>query len=174
MESSVASAEPSPVSDSLPDADLVAEPEKPLNAEEATVIVLDFLRRLGKNVSSPRSAILKGDTFVVEVDLKRAAATVQVNSETREITEYSIASRAEEAKPLPIPSRKILLMAAMAASVLGIYTLMVFNFLKIPMIKIPFNRIFGIIAGSSDLLILGGLGLIPVIVIIWWRRRGAS
>ena len=173
MESSVTSVEPPLAMDSPPATDVEVKPEKPLNAEQATVMVLKFLRRMGKNVVSPRSANLKGNTFVVEVDLKKAMATVQVNSETREITEYSIKSEAKEAKPFPVPSKNLLIMISMVASVLGVYTLTVFNFQKIPIQKTFFNSILSVIAGLSDILILCGIGSIPIIVFIWWRRRSS-
>ena len=140
-------------------------PEKPLNAEEATITVLDFLGRLGKSVVTPKSATLNGDIFVVEVDLKKATATVRVNSTTREITEYSITSQVEEMKPLPVPSRKslILILGLIAAITL----FMVFRFQNIST-----GNILGLIDGSSDLLIIGGIGIVPIIILlIWWRRR---
>jgi len=61
----------------------------------------------------------------------------------------------------------------MAASILGIYTLTVFNILKIPVGGTSSNGFLSVVAGSSDILILGGICLIPVVVIIWWRRRSS-
>lgn len=140
-------------------------PEKPLNAEEATITVLDFLGRLGKSVVTPKNATLNGDIFVVEVDLKKATAIVRVNSTTREITEYSITPQVEETKPLPVPSRKSLIM--MLGLIAAICLFMVLRFQNIST-----GNILGLIDGSSDLLIIGGIGIVPIIILlIWWRRR---
>lgn len=171
MESSVTSTEPPLAMDGPPDTDIEVKSDKPLNAEEATVIVLKFLRRMGKNVISPRSANLQGNAFVVEVELKKALATVQVDSKTREVIEYSIKSEAGEAKLRPILSKNLLIMIAMAASILGVYTLTVFNILKIPVGGTSSNGFLSVVAGSGDILIFVGICLIPVVVIVWWRRR---
>jgi len=70
---------------------------KPLNAEQATVIAVDFIRRLGnKRKLKPKSATLQNNIYVVEVELKKATATIQIDSLTREIKEYSIELKTEE------------------------------------------------------------------------------
>ena len=71
------------------------EEEQPLNAEEATILVLHFLQRMRKRIITPRKAILNDDNvFVVEVDLKEVKATIHINAETREIVEYIIEPQA--------------------------------------------------------------------------------
>ncbi len=91
---------------------------KPLNAEQATVIAVDFLRRLGnKRKLKPKSATVQNDIYVVEVKLKKATATVQINSLTREIKEYSIESKTEETTSfLPVNFKSILIMVAVSAA----------------------------------------------------------
>ena len=91
---------------------------KPLNAEQATVIAVDFLRRLGnKHKLKPKSATLQNDIYMVEVELKKATATVQISSLTREIKEYSIESKAEETTSfLPVNFKSILIMVAVSAA----------------------------------------------------------
>jgi len=56
-------------------------------------------------------------TCLVEVELKKATATVQINSLTREIKEYSIESKAEETTSfLPVNFKSILIMVAVSAA----------------------------------------------------------
>ncbi len=158
------SAETSLMPESAMTADQVAEPVKPLNAEEATVIVLDFLARLGRQGLTPKSATLKGDAFVVEVELKKGAATVQVGATSREITEYSITPRAEEAKPVPAAPVKMYLM--MVGVFAAVYFITVLSLLKIPL-----AAVFAPLMGAGDLLLIAGVALIPITLIVWWRRR---
>ena len=91
---------------------------KPLNAEQATVIAVDFIRRLGnKRKLKPKSATLQNDIYMVEVELKKATATVQISSLTREIKEYSIESKTEETTSfLPVNFKSILIMVAVSAA----------------------------------------------------------
>jgi hypothetical protein len=63
------------------------EREEPLNAEEATVLVVSFLKRLNKSIVTPRKAVKTDGNFVVDVELKGATATVQINVETWKIVE---------------------------------------------------------------------------------------
>ncbi|KON29701.1 hypothetical protein AC482_05820 [miscellaneous Crenarchaeota group-15 archaeon DG-45] len=164
------SAESTLIPEDILSSEIPREPEGPLNAEEATMIVLDFLERLGRKVTTPKSATLEEDVFVVEVDLRREAARVRVNQTTREIIEYSITASqgAEEAaRPLPVPSRRTLMIAfGLIASACA--------FIALRYLDIPFLTIFEALTGqsASDLLIVGGFCAIPVVVfVIWWRRR---
>lgn len=137
--------------------------EQPLNAEEATLLVLYFLERMRKKVITPRSAVLNDDDiFVVEVDLKGAKATVHIHAKTREISEYTIQPVVKEPKPLPIPPRRIaLILGAVVATVIFV---MLFNFFKLYAAYIIENV-------STDYMIIGGAILLIVAGIIWWRRR---
>jgi len=155
------SAEPTLIPEST--LDQAAGLEKPLNAEEATVLVLRFLQRLGKSVITPRSATLNGDVFIVEVALKKATAIVHVNSR-REIVEYSINPQAVEVKPFPVPPGHLLkvIMGAIAA---------ICVFMAFTLFNIPLGAVLGFVSGSSDLLIVGGIILVPIIFLVWWRRR---
>jgi len=76
--------------------------EEPLNAEEATVLVVSFLRRMNKRIVTPIKAVQTDGNFVVTVELKEATATVQIDTETWEIVEYTISPVEIEDK---IPSR---------------------------------------------------------------------
>ena len=137
--------------------------EQPLNAEEATLLVLYFLERMRKRIITPRSAVLNEDEiFVVEVDLKGATATVHIHAKTREISEYTIQPVVKEPKPLPIPPRRIaLILGAVVATVIFV---MLFNFFKLYAAYIIENV-------STDYMIIGGAILLIAAGIIWWRRR---
>ena len=69
--------EPSMEEEALPEDEYFYEDEdQPLNAEEATILVLHFLQRLRKRIITPRKAVLNGDNvFVINVELWEANAT---------------------------------------------------------------------------------------------------
>lgn len=140
------------------------EEGQPLNAEEATILVLHFLQRMRKRIVTPRKAVLNDDNvFVVEVDLNEEKATIHINAETREIVEYFIEPLVKEVKPLPIPIRRLAIGLAGALSLLVVY---VFQ-------KPVLDALSPILSGiTSDHLIIGGAVLIAAGGVIWWRRRG--
>ncbi len=139
--------------------------EEPLNAEEATVLVVSFLKRLDKIIVTPRKAVKTDGNFVVDVELKGATATVQINVETWKIVEYTISPLEIENKPLPIPPRKIAMILAGVAAV--IVFLMAFSFLR--------NNMALIIASGQGIkleyLIFGAAALVAGGVALWRRRR---
>ncbi|UCD44556.1 MAG: hypothetical protein JSV27_10615 [Candidatus Bathyarchaeota archaeon] len=156
--------------------DLTAEPieeidleeyqDPPLNAEEATILVVHFLQRMRKKVITPRKATLNGDNvFVVNVDLQDALATVHINADDREIIEYSIEPiEKEKQPPIPIPTRKIFI--GLAAVIVFIVAVMCQSIIML--YAGPF------LAGiHTDYYIIGGgLVLVAGVGIFWWRRRG--
>jgi len=140
------------------------EEEQPLNAEEATILVLHFLQRMRKRIITPRKAVLNEDNvFVVEVDLKEAKATIHINAETREIVEYIIEPIVKEIKPLPIPIRRL------AIGLAGFLSLLVVYVFQKPVLD-ALSPILS--AVTSDHLIIGGAVLIVAGGVVWWRRRG--
>lgn len=144
--------------------ELFYDEEQPLNAEEATILVLHFLQRMRKRIITPRKAVLNEDNvFVVEVDLKESKATIHINAETREIVEYFIEPIVKEAKPLPIPIRRLAIGLAVGLSLLVVY---VFQ-------KPVLDALSPILSAvTSDHLIIGGAVLIVAGGVVWWRRRG--
>lgn len=140
--------------------------EEPLNAEEATVLVVSFLNRMGKRIVTPRKAVQTNGNFVVDVELKNATATVQINAETWEIVEYTIAPVEAEEKPLPFPPRKIAIGLAAVAAI--IVFLMAFSFFRNNMAYI----ITSIKAINPDYLIYGAAAIAVAGIVLWWRRRG--
>ena len=138
--------------------------EPPLNAEEATILVVHFLQRMKKKVITPRKATLNADNvFVVNVDLQEATATVYINAEDREITEYSIEPVKKEPKPLPIPPRRIFI--GLGAALLVVVAAMFQNFIMLYAGNILSNV-------NTDYLIIGGALALVATGVIVWRRRG--
>lgn len=61
------------------------------NAENATSVATDFLKRLGyRHGMLPKKVSLAEEIYVVEIDVEKKAAKVQIDSKTREIREYEI------------------------------------------------------------------------------------
>jgi hypothetical protein len=139
--------------------------EEPLNAEEATVLVVSFLRRMNNKIITPRKAIRANGNFVVDVELKNAMATVQINAETWEIVEYTISPMEIEEKFLLFPPRKIAMGLAAVAAV--IVFLMAFSFFRNNMAYI-ITSVQGI---NPDYLIYGATAIALGGIAIWWRRR---
>ena len=138
--------------------------EPPLNAEEATILVVHFLQRMKKKVVTPRKATINTDSvFVVNVDLQEATATVHINAENREITEYSIETVKKEPKPLPIPPRKVFI--ALGAALLVVVAVMVQSFIML------YAENF-LAYMNTDYLIIGGAIALVATGVIVWRRRG--
>jgi hypothetical protein len=139
--------------------------EEPLNAEEATLLVLDFLSRMGMRVDTPRKAVKERDNFVVYVDLREATATVHINADSREIVEYTITEKEEEPKPLPIAPKKIALILASVTAIIVFFAM--FTFFRINMAYIIMN----LQSINTDYLIIGAALMVVAGVVIWWRRR---
>ena len=142
------------------------EEDVPLNAEEATVLVLSFLQRMGKKIITPRKAVLTNNVFVVDVKLKKATAVVHINRDTRETVEYTIQPEVKEPKPLPIPPRRILLILA-AVTVVVVLTMLLTFFKMLNVAKI-------LSMVNSDQLIIGAavLGIAGIAFLLWRRFRG--
>lgn len=69
----------------------VTEEGPKINAENATSAATDFLKRLGyKRGLLPKKVSLEEQVYVVEIDLEKKAAKVQIDSRTKEIREYEI------------------------------------------------------------------------------------
>jgi hypothetical protein len=59
------------------------------DAENATALTTDFLKRLGyKGSWLPQKVSLDGELYVVEMMMQKLTAKVQINSKTKEIKEY--------------------------------------------------------------------------------------
>lgn len=90
------------------------EENKLLNAEDVTVIATNFLRRLGnRQITKPIKASLNEGVYVVEVELAKKIATVQIDATTEQIKEYEIKNKDQEpltSFPLPLTPKNILIL----------------------------------------------------------------
>ncbi|MGD0996297.1 MAG: hypothetical protein ABR909_12340 [Candidatus Bathyarchaeia archaeon] len=61
------------------------------DAENATAMTADFLKRLGyKGSWLPMKVSLDGELYIVEMMFQKLTAKVQINSKTKEIKEYEL------------------------------------------------------------------------------------
>jgi hypothetical protein len=61
------------------------------DAENATTMTADFLKRLGyKGSWLPMKVSLDGELYIVEMMFQKLTAKVQINSKTKEIKEYEL------------------------------------------------------------------------------------
>jgi len=91
---------------------------KTLNAESVTVIATGFLKRIGnKGTLKPKRVSLEEGVYTVEVEMKKLAAIVKVDSETHEIKEYEVQSKGEETPFISISPKIILVIVGIAAVV---------------------------------------------------------
>lgn len=98
--------------------DAVTRQENKLNAETVTAIATSFLKRIGnKGGLKPKRVSLEGGIYLVEVEMKKLTAIVRVNSETKEITEYEIQQKGEEASLTSISPKIIMVMFGVSAAI---------------------------------------------------------
>jgi len=68
-----------------------ADAVSPFDAEKATTLTADFLKRLGYTRGLRAIKVsLEEEVFVVEMGLEKKTAKVQIHSKTKEIKEYEI------------------------------------------------------------------------------------
>lgn len=100
---------------------------KPLNAQQVTSIAMAFLKSLGhKRGMNPKRVFIENGRYVVEAEIgKKLTAKVQIDVITREIKEYNIEKKAEEAPiSLPVEPRAILIMLGMSVAVSIIFAIL--------------------------------------------------
>ena len=133
--------------------------DEPLNAEEATILVVSFLQRLNKKVITPRKAAPSDDVFIVEVELQDGTAIVNINAESWEIVEYTITPKEPREMSLPIEPRQVL--RILGGAVLVIINVMMFTFFRAYTAEIlnilsNIDRMYFIIGG----IVLGIAGIV--------------
>jgi hypothetical protein len=75
----------------VPEVSSVPEETARFNAENATALTADFLKRLGyKRGLRAMKVSLTGEIYVVEMGVEKKTAKVQIDSKTKEIKEYEI------------------------------------------------------------------------------------
>jgi hypothetical protein len=83
-----------------------------------TLIATSFLKRVGnKGDLKPKRVSLEEGIYIVEVEMKKLAAIVRVDSETHEIKEYEIQPKGEEAPFISISPKILVIMFGISAAV---------------------------------------------------------
>ena len=83
------------------------------DAENATTLTADFLKRLGyKGSWLPMKVSLEGELYVVEMMFQKLSAKVQINSKTKEIKEYELQQGEGESGGLAKSKGKIMFLIA--------------------------------------------------------------
>jgi hypothetical protein len=97
-----------------------------LDAERVTWLAQGFLNRMGyrRAVLHPKKASLEGERYLVEVQVQKRTATVQVDLATGEIKGYQF-EESEETSKTPFSRNTILLLVG------GIAVIAVFAILKL-------------------------------------------
>ena len=98
------------------------------DAENATALTADFLKRLGyKGSWTPMKVALDGELYVVELTYQKLSAKVQINSKTKEIKEYEFQQGEGESGGLAKSKGKIMFLvtvaslAVMLVKVIGVF-----------------------------------------------------
>jgi hypothetical protein len=97
------------------------------DAEKATAITVDFLKRLGyKGTWLPMKVSLDGELYIVEMNSLKSTTKVQINSKTKEIKEYEFQENEATSKSFLKSKGMILIiviipMAIVAAKLLGVF-----------------------------------------------------
>lgn len=89
------------------------------DAENATAMTADFLKRLGyKGIWLPMKVSLDGELYVVEMlSQQKKTAKVQINSSTKEIREYELAEDENASKGGLSKGKLIILIAIVAVGI---------------------------------------------------------
>ena len=83
------------------------------DAENATALTADFLKRLGyKGSWLPMKVSLDGELYVVEMMFQKLTAKVQINSNTKEIREYEFQEGENESNSFFKSKGKIIFLVA--------------------------------------------------------------
>ena len=98
------------------------------DAENATTLTADFLKRLGyKGSWVPMKVSLDGELYIVEMMFQKLSAKVQINSKTKEIKEYEFQKGEGESGGLAKSKGKIIfLVAAISIGIVAIKLLGIF------------------------------------------------
>ena len=98
------------------------------DAENATTLTADFLKRLGyKGNWLPMKVSLDGDLYVVEMMLQKLTTKVQINSKSKEIKEYEFQEGEGSTNSLSKSKGKIIFLVAVisiaiaATKIMGVF-----------------------------------------------------
>jgi hypothetical protein len=97
------------------------------DAENATALVVDFLKRLGyKGSWLPMKVSLDGELYVVEMSYEKSTAKVQIDSKTKEIREYEFQKEEGESNSFLKSKKIIFVIAGFAIGIVAMKALGVF------------------------------------------------
>jgi hypothetical protein len=86
------------------------------DAENATSLTADFLKRLGyRGTWTPMKVSLDGELYIVEMKIQKLSTKVQINSKTKEVKEYEFQQSEEESGGLGKSKGKIMLLITIAS-----------------------------------------------------------
>lgn len=86
------------------------------DAENATALTADFLKRLGyKSAWLPMKVTLDGELYVVEMASEGKTAKVQINSGSKEIREYEFGRDENAPKGVALSKGKLIVVVAIVA-----------------------------------------------------------
>jgi hypothetical protein len=98
------------------------------DAENATALTADFLKRLGyRGAWLPMKVTLDGELYVVEMSSEGKTAKVQINSGSKEIREYEFGRDENAPKGFALSKGKLILIVAVVsvgvvvAKLLGVF-----------------------------------------------------
>jgi len=97
------------------------------DAENATSMTVDFLKRLGyKGSWLPMKVSLDGELYIVEMMYQALTAKVQINSKTKEIKEYEFTGNEVPGKSFLNSKLMLLIVGAIPTAILVLNLLGVF------------------------------------------------
>jgi len=106
---------------SVSEAEVLLEKSKPMDAEQVTLIAEGFLYRLGYTHGlRPIKASIEGEKYVVELQLKKKTARVDVDIATQEVKAYQIEEATETGFHLPMTRRTLMIIGGIAAAAIVI------------------------------------------------------
>src|SRR3989304_6532372 len=105
----------------------VTEEGPKINAENATSVATDFLKRLGyKRGLLPKKVSLAEQIYTVEIDVDKKAAKVQIDSKTKEIREYEIQEAELSGGALNSKMKMLLIVIPIVAVIAGLKVMGIF------------------------------------------------
>ena len=98
-----------------------------LDAERVTLLAEGFLGRLGykRAMIRPKKASLEGEKYMVEVEVKKRTATVQVDLATGEIKGYQF-EETQESSGFAMSRKTIIILAGTGAAVVAVVSVLKF------------------------------------------------
>ena len=115
------------MSDATPISPEVSPEISRFDAENATSVAADFLKRLGyKGGWQPMKVSLDGELYIVELIFQKLNAKVQINTSTKETREYELQQGENTSKSGLSKGKLIFLVAAVGVSIAVIKILGVF------------------------------------------------